>query len=101
MTLAALLSSCVNIKVLFAKYRPEGLESSPGEKCLHGVGVASLMKKLSLTVGGFYKHFNSRDELVAEALPAAAVGSDLVTGAITKATKQLIFRNNQGLITSD
>jgi TetR/AcrR family transcriptional regulator, transcriptional repressor for nem operon len=68
---------------------------------LHGAGIAGLMKELSLTVGGFYKHFNSRDELVAEALPAATVGSDLVTGAITKATKQLIVRNNQGLITSD
>jgi hypothetical protein len=68
---------------------------------LHGVGIASLMKEFSLSVGSFYKHFNSSNELVAEALPAAAVGSDSVTGTITKATKQLIVRNNQGLITSD
>ena len=26
------------------------------------------MKEAGLTVGGFYKHFNSRDELVAEAV---------------------------------
>jgi Bacterial regulatory proteins, tetR family len=59
------------------------------------------MKELSLSAGSFYKHFNSRDELVAEALPAADLGSNSVTGGITKATKQLIVRNNQGLITSD
>jgi TetR/AcrR family transcriptional repressor of nem operon len=29
------------------------------------------MKQAGLTVGGFYKHFDSRDELVAEALSAA------------------------------
>jgi TetR/AcrR family transcriptional regulator, transcriptional repressor for nem operon len=29
------------------------------------------MKEAGLTVGGFYKHFDSRDELVAEALSDA------------------------------
>jgi TetR/AcrR family transcriptional regulator, transcriptional repressor for nem operon len=38
------------------------------EEGLLGVGVADLMKEAGLTVGGFYKHFDSRDELVAEAL---------------------------------
>jgi TetR/AcrR family transcriptional regulator, transcriptional repressor for nem operon len=32
---------------------------------------AELMKEAGLTVGGFYKHFDSRDELVAEAVSAA------------------------------
>src|ERR1700678_3987356 len=38
------------------------------EKGLAGFGIAELMKEAGLTVGGFYKHFNSRDELVAAAL---------------------------------
>ena len=38
------------------------------EKGLTGFGIAELMKEAGLTVGGFYKHFDSRDELVAEAL---------------------------------
>ena len=38
------------------------------EKGLAGVGIAELMKEAGRTVGGFYKHFDSRDELVAEAL---------------------------------
>jgi TetR/AcrR family transcriptional repressor of nem operon len=41
------------------------------EKGLAGFGIAELMKEAGLTVGGFYKHFDSRDELVAEALSAA------------------------------
>lgn len=38
------------------------------EDGLAGIGVADLMKEAGLTVGGFYKHFGSRDDLVAEAL---------------------------------
>jgi len=38
------------------------------EKGLAGLGIAELMKEAGLTVGGFYKHFDSRDELVVEAL---------------------------------
>ena len=41
------------------------------EKGLAGLGIAELMKEAGLTVGGFYKHFDSRDELVAEAISAA------------------------------
>jgi TetR/AcrR family transcriptional repressor of nem operon len=41
------------------KLRAEGLS---------GPGVASVMKASGLTVGGFYKHFRSKDELVAEAI---------------------------------
>jgi TetR/AcrR family transcriptional repressor of nem operon len=44
------------------KFREEGLE---------GVGIAELMKEAGLTVGGFYKHFDSRDDLVAEAVSTA------------------------------
>jgi TetR/AcrR family transcriptional repressor of nem operon len=41
------------------------------EEGLEGIGVADLMKEAGLTVGGFYKHFASRDELVAEAVQVA------------------------------
>lgn len=41
------------------------------EKGLAGIGIADLMKEAGLTVGGFYKHFDSRDDLVAEALGSA------------------------------
>jgi TetR/AcrR family transcriptional regulator, transcriptional repressor for nem operon len=42
------------------------------EKGLDGVAIADLMKEVGLTVGGFYKHFDSRDHLVAEAFRAAS-----------------------------
>jgi TetR/AcrR family transcriptional regulator, transcriptional repressor for nem operon len=41
------------------KLRAEGLS---------GPGVASVMKASGLTVGGFYKHFRSKDELLADAI---------------------------------
>jgi TetR/AcrR family transcriptional repressor of nem operon len=41
------------------------------ERGLDGIGVADLMKEAGVTVGGFYKHFGSRDELVVEALATA------------------------------
>jgi TetR/AcrR family transcriptional regulator, transcriptional repressor for nem operon len=41
------------------------------EKGLAGIGIADLMKEAGLTVGGFYKHFSSRDDLVAEAMSSA------------------------------
>jgi TetR/AcrR family transcriptional repressor of nem operon len=44
------------------------------EKGLAGFGIAELMKEAGLTVGGFYKHFDSRDELVAEAVNSAFGG---------------------------
>jgi TetR/AcrR family transcriptional regulator, transcriptional repressor for nem operon len=44
------------------------------EKGLGGLGIAELMKEAGLTVGGFYKHFDSRDRLVAEAVNSAFGG---------------------------
>ena len=38
---------------------------------LDGLSIANLMKEAGLTHGGFYKHIDSRDQLVAEALDAA------------------------------
>jgi len=36
-----------------------------------GVAIADLMSKLKLTHGGFYKHFNSKEQLLAEAVAKA------------------------------
>ena len=41
------------------------------EAGVNGIGVADLMKGAGLTHGGFYRHFASRDELVAEAVELA------------------------------
>jgi TetR/AcrR family transcriptional repressor of nem operon len=40
------------------------------ERGIDGVGVADIMKRAGLTHGGFYAHFKSKDELVAEAISA-------------------------------
>jgi TetR/AcrR family transcriptional regulator, transcriptional repressor for nem operon len=42
------------------------------EKGLEAVAIADVMKEVGLTVGGFYKHFGSRDDLVVEALRTAS-----------------------------
>ena len=41
------------------------------EKGIVATGLADLMKAAGLTHGGFYKHFASKDQLVAEATVAA------------------------------
>ncbi len=38
---------------------------------MNGIGIAEVMKEAGTTVGGFYKHFDSRDDLVIEALAEA------------------------------
>jgi len=53
------------VSIASKKFREEGLA---------GVGIADLMKEAGLTVGGFYKHFDSRDDLVAEAISSAFGG---------------------------
>lgn len=50
------------LEVASERLRGEGID---------GPGVADIMRAAGLTHGGFYKHFGSRDELVAEALSSA------------------------------
>jgi len=51
-----------------------------------GVGIADLMSKLKLTHGGFYKHFGSKDELLAEAIAKAFEEvEERFNGAVSKA----------------
>jgi TetR/AcrR family transcriptional repressor of nem operon len=49
---------------------------------LNGPGVASVMKASGLTVGGFYKHFRSKDELFAEAIAQAFTDSEKVYASL-------------------
>jgi TetR/AcrR family transcriptional regulator, transcriptional repressor for nem operon len=56
------------VRVAAKRFRERGLE---------GIGVADVMKEAGVTVGGFYKHFGSRDELVVEALAAAFTDLDV------------------------
>jgi TetR/AcrR family transcriptional regulator, transcriptional repressor for nem operon len=41
------------------------------QRIVDGISVADVMKEAGMTVGGFYKHFATRDDLVAEAMAAA------------------------------
>jgi TetR/AcrR family transcriptional repressor of nem operon len=50
------------VRAAAARFREAGVD---------GIGVAQLMKEAGLTHGGFYRHFASRDELVAEAIERA------------------------------
>jgi TetR/AcrR family transcriptional regulator, transcriptional repressor for nem operon len=52
--------------------RREGLES---------VGVGTLMRSVGLTHGGFYGHFESRDDLLTEALERALLEGEAKAGA--------------------
>src|SRR5215211_37013 len=45
------------------------------ERGFEGIGVADLMKAAGLTHGGFYGHFSSKDDLVAEASARALMRS--------------------------
>jgi len=49
---------------------------------LTGPSVASIMKASGLTAGGFYKHFRSKDELVAEAIAQAFSDSEKVYSSL-------------------
>ncbi|RKP53391.1 TetR/AcrR family transcriptional regulator [Pararobbsia silviterrae] len=46
------------------------------EKGIDGISLADLMKEAGLTHGGFYRHFESREDLVAEAVEVALRASD-------------------------
>jgi TetR/AcrR family transcriptional repressor of nem operon len=61
------------VQVAAARFRESGVD---------GVGVADLMKDAGLTHGGFYRHFESRDDLVAEAIERALADGGRVVEAI-------------------
>ena len=55
------------------------------ERGIEGTSVADLMQAAGLTHGGFYRHFDSKEALVAEA--AQSIYDNLVQGLATKAEK--------------
>jgi len=55
------------VELASARIREEGLD---------GPGVAEIMHAAGLTHGGFYKHFGSRDDLIAEAAQHAFAYAD-------------------------
>ncbi len=55
------------VELASARIREEGLDAP---------GVAEIMQAAGLTHGGFYKHFDSRDDLIAEAADRAFAYAD-------------------------
>ncbi|MCE3252319.1 MAG: TetR/AcrR family transcriptional regulator [Cellvibrio sp.] len=55
------------------------------EKGFDGIGIADLMKKVGLTHGGFYGHFTSKEDLMAQTC-AYAVDEILEQGQASRAT---------------
>jgi TetR/AcrR family transcriptional repressor of nem operon len=61
------------VKTAAARFRERGVD---------GIGVAELMKEADLTHGGFYGHFDSREQLVAEAVECALRDGGAAVAAI-------------------
>jgi TetR/AcrR family transcriptional repressor of nem operon len=53
------------------------------ERGIEGPGVAEIMQAAGLTHGGFYKHFGSRDDLVAEAADRAFADAERAVREVT------------------
>jgi TetR/AcrR family transcriptional repressor of nem operon len=64
------------VEVAAARIREAGTEAP---------GVAEIMHEAGMTHGGFYKHFESRDELIAAALEQALVDGDAYVDELTDA----------------
>jgi len=54
------------------------------ERGIASVSIADIMGAVGLTVGGFYRHFKSKDALVCEAIEAASLET---IGAMTQASE--------------
>jgi TetR/AcrR family transcriptional repressor of nem operon len=68
------------VQIAAARFREAGLD---------GIGVAELMKEAGLTHGGFYRHFDSRDQLVAEAVEhALAQGAQRLGRVVARSGEQ-------------
>jgi TetR/AcrR family transcriptional regulator, transcriptional repressor for nem operon len=80
-------------KVETARTRERILEAAGSQFLTHGLtdaGLARVMKAAGLTHGGFYRHFASKDELVAEACRKAfsSLTADLESHAGRQSAKQ-------------
>jgi TetR/AcrR family transcriptional repressor of nem operon len=61
---------------------------------LNGPDVASVMKASGLTVGGFYKHFRSKDELFTEAIAQAFSDSEKVYASLQNVPREERSKEN-------
>ncbi|REE92222.1 TetR/AcrR family transcriptional regulator [Cupriavidus plantarum] len=61
------------------------------ERGIDGIGVADIMREAGLTVGGFYKHFDSREALVMEALTVAFAGLEAWEAAARGSLRRAIL----------
>ena len=82
------------VEVAARRFREHGID---------GISVGDIMKEAGLTVGGFYKHFESRDALVTEAFIMALQDIEHIQDALKTAPQRAIstyvsesHRNNVG-----
>jgi len=75
------------VEIASARIREQGIE---------GPGVAEIMQAAGLTHGGFYKHFGSRDDLIAEAAEDAHAWRQRPRRSqrAVDASKRLVFRSD-------
>jgi len=71
------------VKAAAERFRENGVE---------GIGVADLMKIAGLSHGGFYRHFPSRDELVAEAVEHALADGGRRVAALGRPDRPLTLK---------
>jgi TetR/AcrR family transcriptional repressor of nem operon len=71
------------VKVAAERFRESGVE---------GIGVAELMKIAGLSHGGFYRHYPSRDDLVAEAVEHALADGGKRVADLGRADRPLTLR---------
>jgi TetR/AcrR family transcriptional repressor of nem operon len=57
---------------------------------IDAVSIADVMGELGLTVGGFYKHFESKDALVAEAIGLASRTTSTKSGSAEEAVRSYL-----------
>src|SRR5882724_13067087 len=63
------------VQVAAARFRETGVD---------GIGVADLMKEAGLTHGGFYVHFESKEDLMAQACEHASARSKTLFGKLAE-----------------
>jgi TetR/AcrR family transcriptional repressor of nem operon len=67
------------VRIASGRIREAGIESP---------GVAEIMQAAGLTHGGFYKHFGSRDELIAQAADRAFADGERTVHEITEGAQE-------------
>ena len=71
------------------------------EKGFDGVGVSTLMQAAGLTHGGFYKQFESKDDLIAKATKAALDQTAQCMASLIDSDKRASLEKAVGLYLSD